>query len=43
MKKKEYKKPTLDIVPIRACLLQTGSGDPETGGGNSRYDNDWDN
>ena len=41
MKKKEYKKPTLDIVPIRACLLQTSS-DPETGGGNSRRD-DWDN
>ena len=42
MKKKEYKKPTLDIVPIRACLLQTGS-DPAPGGGDSRRLDDWDN
>ena len=41
MKKKEYKKPTLNIVPIRACLLLTDS-DPE-GGGESRRLDDWDN
>jgi hypothetical protein len=40
MKKKEYKKPTLNIVPIRACLLQ---GTSPVGGGESRRLDDWDN
>lgn len=40
MKKKEYQKPTQNVVPIKACLLQSTS--PE-GGGESRRLDDWDN
>lgn len=39
--KQEYQKPTLNVIPIRPCLLQSGS-DPE-GGGESRRLDDWDN
>lgn len=41
MKKKEYQKPTQNVVPIKARQLLTGTQDQ--GGSQSRYDNDWDN
>ena len=39
MKKKEYQKPTQTVIPIKMCLLQENSSDPEHSGGQApRYD-----
>lgn len=41
MKKKEYQKPTQTVIPIKMCILQDTSPDPNpepTGGNAPRYD-----
>ena len=43
MKKKEYQKPTQNIVLIKARQLLAGTPEQDQGGSQSRYDNDWDN